>query len=344
VCRTLGAQFETETGIHPVFSFGSTAQLSQQIENGAPFDLFLAADSEHPQKLDGEGMLAKGTRTVYATGVLAMWVPPGGRAKLATIEDLAGNDVHVIAIARPELAPYGKATVEALTKLGLWERVESKVVYADNISMAKQYGTSGNADAVFTAWSLVLTETGKVIQVDEKLHAPITQELGVVARSQNQPAARSFAAFLTGGKGREILSTHGYRVGAAKAWMWDLPKGFPVPKVPASNPMTAEKVELGRYLFYDKRLSVNGTQACASCHKQELAFTDGKPVGVGATGEHHKRGPMSLVNVAYSATLTWNNPDLKDLDEQALTPMFGDRPVELGLRNSACGAPHFRRL
>ena len=83
--------------------------------------------------------------------------------------------------------------------------------------------------------------------------------------------------------------------------------------------MTAEKVELGRYLFYDKRLSVNGTQACASCHKQELAFTDGKAVGVGATGEKHQRGPMSLVNVAYSATLTWNNPDLKSLEEQALT-------------------------
>ena len=116
------------------------------------------------------------------------------------------------------------------------------------------------------------------------------------------------------------------------AFAWELPKGFPVPKVPASNPMTAEKVELGRYLFYDKRLSVNGTQACASCHQQSLAFTDGKAVGLGATGEHHQRGPMSLVNVAYSATLTWNNPDMKDLEEQALVPMFGDHPVELGLR------------
>ena len=116
------------------------------------------------------------------------------------------------------------------------------------------------------------------------------------------------------------------------AFAWDLPKGFPVPKVPASNPMTAEKVELGRYLFYDKRLSVNGTQACATCHQQSLAFTDGKAVGLGATGENHQRGPMSLVNVAYSATLTWNNPDMKELEEQALVPMFGDHPVELGLR------------
>jgi cytochrome c peroxidase len=98
-------------------------------------------------------------------------------------------------------------------------------------------------------------------------------------------------------------------------------------------------VDLCRYLFYDKRLSVNGTQACASCHQQALAFTDGKSVGIGATGEHHPRGPMSLVNVAYSATLTWNNPDMKELEEQALVPMFGDRPVELGLRR-ADGFPH----
>jgi cytochrome c peroxidase len=118
------------------------------------------------------------------------------------------------------------------------------------------------------------------------------------------------------------------------AFAWDLPKGFPVPKVPASNPMTAEKVELGRHLFYDKRLSVNGTQACATCHQQQLAFTDGRPVGIGATGEHHPRGPMSLVNVAYNATLTWNNPAMKELEEQALVPMFGEHPVELGLRRS----------
>ena len=116
------------------------------------------------------------------------------------------------------------------------------------------------------------------------------------------------------------------------AFAWDLPKGFPVPKTPAANPMTAEKVELGRHLFYDTRMSVNETQSCASCHQQKLAFTDGRAVGVGATGERHQRGPMSLVNVAYSATLTWNNPDLKSLEEQARTPMFGEHPIELGLK------------
>jgi cytochrome c peroxidase len=112
----------------------------------------------------------------------------------------------------------------------------------------------------------------------------------------------------------------------------DLPKGFPKPRVPADNPLTDAKVELGRYLFYDKRMSVNGKSSCATCHKQELAFTDGLPAAVGATGEKHPRGAMSLVNVAYSAVLTWSNPNVTSLEQQALIPMFGEKPLELGLR------------
>jgi len=119
---------------------------------------------------------------------------------------------------------------------------------------------------------------------------------------------------------------------SADAWSWNLPRGFPKPPVPADNPMTSAKVELGRYLFYDARMSVNGKASCATCHKQELAFTDGKPVGVGATGEKHSRGAMSLVNVAWSGALTWNNPQMKLLEDQALVPMFGEHPIELGMR------------
>lgn len=112
---------------------------------------------------------------------------------------------------------------------------------------------------------------------------------------------------------------------------WTLPPGFPLPNVPRGNPMTKEKVELGRYLFYDKRLSLNQTQSCASCHKQELAFTDGRAHGLGSTGELHPRGPMSLANVAYSPVLTWANPNVRTLESQALLPMFGEDPVELGM-------------
>jgi cytochrome c peroxidase len=95
--------------------------------------------------------------------------------------------------------------------------------------------------------------------------------------------------------------------------------------------MTAAKVELGRHLFYDKRMSVNGRQSCASCHRQELAFTDGRARGEGATGQLHPRGSMSLVNVAYVPLLTWAHPTLESLEEQALVPMLGHEPIELGL-------------
>lgn len=112
---------------------------------------------------------------------------------------------------------------------------------------------------------------------------------------------------------------------------WHLPAGFPEPVVPDDNPISAEKVELGRHLFYDTRLSGNGTFACASCHKQEKAFADALPRGVGSTGQMHPRGSMSLGNIAYSPVLTWANPIMKRLEQQALVPMFGEEPVELGL-------------
>jgi cytochrome c peroxidase len=115
------------------------------------------------------------------------------------------------------------------------------------------------------------------------------------------------------------------------AYRFDLPRGFPAPRVPRDNPMSEEKVALGRFLFYDTRLSGNQTQSCASCHRQERAFTDGRVKGVGSTGEVHPRNSMSLTNVAYTATLAWANPLLTTLENQALIPMFGERPVELGL-------------
>jgi cytochrome c peroxidase len=118
---------------------------------------------------------------------------------------------------------------------------------------------------------------------------------------------------------------------AQNGYEWSLPRGFPAPRVPADNPMTSAKVELGRYLFYDTRLSTNQQQSCSSCHDQTRAFTDGRERAVGSTGEVHPRNSMSLVNVAYAGALTWGNPTLKRLEDQALMPMFGDHPVELGL-------------
>lgn len=118
----------------------------------------------------------------------------------------------------------------------------------------------------------------------------------------------------------------------AAEFQWDLPKGFPRPAVPADNPMSTAKVELGRLLFYDKRISFNGKESCGSCHRQELAFTDGRAQAEGTAGQLHPRSSMSLVNVAYASLLTWANPALTSLEEQALTPMLGEEPIELGLK------------
>jgi len=132
---------------------------------------------------------------------------------------------------------------------------------------------------------------------------------------------------------------------------WKLPKGFPRPAVPLDNPMSVAKVELGRYLFYDKRMSANGKESCGSCHQQELAFTDGRARAEGTTGQAHPRSAMSLVNVAYATSLTWANPTLESLEEQALTPMLGEDPVELGLKGhereflkTLGGDPLYQRL
>ena len=126
-------------------------------------------------------------------------------------------------------------------------------------------------------------------------------------------------------------------VGFAGFWLferhfeWAIDPALPIPEVPVDNPMSDAKVELGQLLFYDERLSANGTMSCATCHIQALAFTDGKARSIGATGQVHPRSAMSLVNVAYASRLTWANKLLDKLEDQALTPLFGDNPIEMGM-------------
>ncbi len=117
---------------------------------------------------------------------------------------------------------------------------------------------------------------------------------------------------------------------AVDAWNWQLPKGFPAPRVPEDNPMNAAKVSLGRRLFFDTQLSFNQSQSCASCHVPERAFAEDLPVSVGSTGERTPRNAPSLTNVAYAGSLHWANPLLHTLEQQALLPMFNESPVELG--------------
>jgi cytochrome c peroxidase len=130
---------------------------------------------------------------------------------------------------------------------------------------------------------------------------------------------------------------------AGGGWNWSLPAHFPEPKVPDDNPMSAAKVALGRFLFYDARLSGNGQQACASCHHQARAFSDGRLQPLGSTGQAHPRNAQHLSNVVFNATLTWANPSLVTLERQMETPLFGDEPVEMGV-NDANKAAVLERL
>ncbi len=116
-----------------------------------------------------------------------------------------------------------------------------------------------------------------------------------------------------------------------RVFVWQLPEGFPAPRVPTDNPMTTDKIELGRRLFHDKRLSGDGTVACASCHRPEKAYTDGLGRAVGIDGHIHPRSSMSLTNVAYNATLAWDDPQLTRLEDQALIPLLNTRPPEMGV-------------
>lgn len=139
--------------------------------------------------------------------------------------------------------------------------------------------------------------------------------------------------------------------GNPSLFTWALPAGVSPPPVPTDNPMSAAKVELGRRLFYDTRLSGNGGFSCASCHRQEFAFADAKNIPLGSTGEPHPRNSMALANAGYQSFLNWANTATTTLEAQALVPMFGDRPVELGLKGGDVallerlrGEPLYRQL
>ena len=119
---------------------------------------------------------------------------------------------------------------------------------------------------------------------------------------------------------------------AAPSYLWQLPPGFPLPSVPSNNTMSQEKVALGRRLFYDTRLSITGRYSCASCHDPARAFCDGRVRAIGASGARLQRNAPSLVNVAYAASLGWDQRNLRSLERQMLIPLFNDRPIELGLR------------
>ena len=154
-----------------------------------------------------------------------------------------------------------------------------------------------------------------------------------------QPAAALAMLIVCAGSGRGIPAAKppGVLPGfsqtdqAPPSFSWTLPRGLPVPAVPPDNPMSLGKIELGRRLFYDRRLSGNGRHSCGTCHQPRRAFTDGRPQAIGSTGQRHPRGTMSLTNVAYNASFGWADASVRSLEDQASVPLFNEHPIEMGM-------------
>jgi molybdate transport system substrate-binding protein len=147
---------------------------------------------------------------LYGRGRLVMWTRPGSSTRVKTLEDLASPDVSRVSMANPDHAPYGLAARQALQSAGLWDRLQPKLVPAENVRQAFQYAESGNVDVALVALSLVITVGGTYEQVPESLHEPINQTLAIIARSVHQREAEQFVAFLTGDRGREVLKKFGF--------------------------------------------------------------------------------------------------------------------------------------
>jgi len=163
------------------------------------------------EQLERKAILTPGTRALYARGRLVIWVPPGSNLKVERIQDITAKAFERIAIPKPDVAPYGKAAVESLRTFGIWNEIEGKVIYAQNVSQAKQYAATGNAEIAFIPLALVKPGEGTYFEVDEETHQPIDQALGIVKDSTKQADARQFVDFLLSDEGQELLAKKGYR-------------------------------------------------------------------------------------------------------------------------------------
>lgn len=191
--------------------YGSSGRLMAQIINGAPFDVFMSADMEFPQNLFDEGM-ATSAPVVYGLGRLVLWSAHLNAADL-TLADLAADSIRRIAIAQPAVAPYGQRAQEAMTAAGVWQAVQSRLVFAENISQVAQMSESGAADIGIVALSLAIqpgmVERGYTL-IDSALHQPLEQGFVVTKRAAQNPVAQRFSAFLQSDTAAGILQDNGF--------------------------------------------------------------------------------------------------------------------------------------
>ena len=206
----LGKLFTNDTGIKVTFNFGSTGQLTQQIEQGAPVDLLAAANVSFVEELERQNLILPDTKALYAQGRITLWTRSDSSLKLDRIEDLAKPEVRRIAIANPEHAPYGDAARQALQSAGIWDRVSSRLVFGENISQTLQFAETGNVDAAIVALSLSVTSKGRWILIPDQLHKPLNQALAVIRSTRHETEARRFASFVNSTRGRQVMRKYGF--------------------------------------------------------------------------------------------------------------------------------------
>jgi molybdate transport system substrate-binding protein len=215
--QDIAARFEKETGKKVKVVYGSSGNFFQQIQNGAPFDLFFSANLDYAKKLEGAGLSEPGTLYQYATGKIVLWVPAGSIVDLAGgLKALTDPAVRKVAIANPEHAPYGQAAVAALQKENFYEQVKSKLVMGENISQAASFVLSGSADAGIIALSLALAPTmkdkGRYVEVPAADYPPIEQGCVLLKSSQKKDPARAFLDYMKTQTSAEILQSYGFGV------------------------------------------------------------------------------------------------------------------------------------
>ena len=205
--------FEASTGLKAVVSLGSTSNLTQQIENGAPFDIFLSGDAAHVDQLVAGGFAEADSKYVYARGRLALWARKDAPFDLSGPQALLDPGVKYVSIANPAFAPYGIAAEQALKRLGYLDRLQGKIVYAQNTSMTQQHAASGDADIAMTAVSLTKDSDGKSYELDAALYEPIEQALAVLVTALHKDSAYGFARYMSEPRARAILNEFGYGPG-----------------------------------------------------------------------------------------------------------------------------------
>jgi len=202
--------FEAQTGRTVTLVFGSTGQLAQQIEHGAPYDLLAAANIQYAQALADKGLIAPDSIALYARGRIVLAVNKQSTLKISRLEDLTAPDILRVAIANPDHAPYGIAAKQALEAAGVWEAVKPKLVLGENVRQALQFVQTGDAPVGIVALSVAGVPEIDYTLIDDRLHQPLDQALGVVAASKNKEIAAAFAAFVNGDQGRPIMRQYGF--------------------------------------------------------------------------------------------------------------------------------------